>query len=70
MRKLEFALGITIRFFIFMWALTSLIEAGDWGWIWESIGHFCLAIVMLVSIVNQGVMLYKWNPQEKQYYQF
>lgn len=70
MKKIEFMIGIMLRVSVLLYSIFQLIEAGDWGWIWDGIGYFSLAVIMSYSIVAQTVMLMKWTPSKNEYYQF
>jgi len=70
MKKIEFAISMALRLIILIWALTSLINEGEWGFVWNGIGYFVIVVTMTYSSIVQVVLLYRWNPQEKKYYQF
>jgi len=70
MRKVEFMVGIILRFATLAYSIDELVQAGDWGFIWQGIFYFVLAVTMIASIASQVIMLVRWKPQEKEYYQF
>ena len=70
MKKLEFSIGIILRVVLLAHSIDSLVQEGEFGFVWNAIGYFTLSIVMIYSIIAQVYMLATWKPREKEYYQF
>ncbi len=66
MKKFEFLLSLILRIVILIWAITNLINEGEWGFVWDGIAYFVTVIVMVFSLFANIYILYKTPIKDKE----
>ena len=68
MKKLEFAISMTLRIVVSIWALTTLIREGYYLDPQEVIGYYTIVLLLLYSCGAQIRLLYKWDSSKELYH--